>query len=80
MSSGCGAIFLLRPHQVSEYTAWSSSYYTRIVQTILKEMGHDPNLVQTVTGFAETGKALVNGGVDKVIFTGSPEVRHCFFA
>jgi acyl-CoA reductase-like NAD-dependent aldehyde dehydrogenase len=60
--------------KVSEYTAWSGSYYTRIIREILKAEGHDPEVVQLVTGFAEAGAGLVSGGVDKVIFTGSPGV------
>ncbi len=34
--------------------------------------GHSQDLVAFVTGDASTGKALVNGGVDKIIFIGSP--------
>ena len=61
--------------KVSEYTSWSSSYFDRIVQQALKEHGHDPNLVATVTGFGEAGAALVSEPlVDKIIFTGSPAI------
>jgi hypothetical protein len=32
--------------KVSEYTSWSSAYYSRIVHEALKVTGHDPDLVQ----------------------------------
>ncbi|CAB9527235.1 Aldehyde dehydrogenase [Seminavis robusta] len=61
--------------KVSEHTSWSSSYFDRIVKQALKEHGHDPNLVQTVTGLGEAGAALVAEPlVDKIIFTGSPAI------
>lgn len=61
--------------KVSEHTCWSADYFGRIVQQALKEHGHDPNLVQTVTGFGEAGAALVSEPlVDKIIFTGSPGI------
>lgn len=61
--------------KVSEYSSWSSSYFTRIVGAALSAHGHSPNLVQTVTGFADSGRHIVNHpNVDKIIFTGSPKV------
>jgi acyl-CoA reductase-like NAD-dependent aldehyde dehydrogenase len=61
--------------KVSEHTSWSAEYFGRIVQKALQVHGHDPNLVQTVTGFGEAGVALVDDPlVDKIIFTGSPAV------
>jgi aldehyde dehydrogenase (NAD+) len=61
--------------KVSEYTCWSSLYYSRIVRQALQVHGHDPDLVQTVTGFGDAGSALVADPlVDKIIFTGSPEI------
>uniref|UniRef100_A0A6S8YE02 Aldehyde dehydrogenase domain-containing protein n=1 Tax=Ditylum brightwellii TaxID=49249 RepID=A0A6S8YE02_9STRA len=59
----------------SEHTSWSSDYFGRIVKAALVECGHDPDIVQTVTGFGEAGSALVSSSyVDKIIFTGSPGV------
>jgi acyl-CoA reductase-like NAD-dependent aldehyde dehydrogenase len=50
-------------------------YYGSIVQEALKACGHSPDLVQTVTGMAEAGQALVSDPlVDKVIFTGSTPI------
>ena len=61
--------------KVSEHTSWSAEYFGRIVQKALEAHGHDPNLVQTVTGFGDAGAALVDDPfVDKIIFTGSPAV------
>lgn len=59
--------------KVSEHASWSGCFYLRIIQTALAAVGAPENLVDIITGFAETGKALVSS-VDKVIFVGSPEV------
>ena len=40
----------------------------------MRAAGAPENLVQFVYGFAEAGKALVTGGVDKLIFVGSTAV------
>ena len=32
---------------------------------------HDPDLVQLVQGYAETGEALIEGGIDSLVFIGS---------
>mmetsp|Transcript_15427 Transcript_15427/g.33549 ORF Transcript_15427/g.33549 Transcript_15427/m.33549 type:complete len:642 (+) Transcript_15427:1-1926(+) len=61
--------------KVSEHTSWSSTYFGSICRMALEINGHDPDLVQTVTGFGEAGAALVAcEDVDKIIFTGSPGV------
>ena len=61
--------------KVSEYTSWSAAYFAQIVHATLKVNGHDPNLVQVITGFGDAGAALVQCPlVDKIIFTGSPGV------
>ncbi len=59
--------------KVSEWTSWSAPFYLEILQRALREHGHPPELVQVVTGWADTGSALVTSGVDKVFFTGSPQ-------
>jgi aldehyde dehydrogenase (NAD+) len=59
--------------KVSEYSSFYASYYESIVQAGLKELGYSPDLVRFVTGFAETGSALVES-VDKLTFIGSPGV------
>lgn len=62
--------------KVSEHTSWSAvAYYSRIARAALEVNGHNPDLLQTVTGFGEAGHALVtNPLVDKIIFTGSTAI------
>ncbi|GKV45028.1 hypothetical protein SLEP1_g52157 [Rubroshorea leprosula] len=59
--------------KVSENASWSGCCYFRIIQTALAAVGAPENLVEVITGFAETGEALVSA-VDKIIFVGSPAV------
>jgi acyl-CoA reductase-like NAD-dependent aldehyde dehydrogenase len=59
--------------KVSEWVAWSSARFQRIFDDALGKAGYSPDLVQIINGYARTGAALVSGGVDKVIFTGSLE-------
>eukprot|EP01034_Spumella_vulgaris_P022998 gene22998-29184_t len=60
--------------KVSEYASWSIRYYKEIIDQCLDAVGAPRDLVQFVVGYGETGSALVTGGVDKVIFVGSPAV------
>ncbi len=57
--------------KVSEWTSWSAARIQRIFDEALQAEGHSPDLVQLLTGYGETGAALVNCGVDKIVFTGS---------
>jgi acyl-CoA reductase-like NAD-dependent aldehyde dehydrogenase len=57
--------------KVSEWTSWSAPRIQRIFDEALGRAGWPTDLVQVITGDGETGAALVGGGVDKVIFTGS---------
>ncbi|KAL5541966.1 hypothetical protein UlMin_009676 [Ulmus minor] len=59
--------------KVSEHASWSGCFYFRIIQSALAAVGAPENLVDIITGFAETGEALVSS-VDKIIFVGSPGV------
>ncbi|KAF6164839.1 hypothetical protein GIB67_017042 [Kingdonia uniflora] len=59
--------------KVSEHASWSGSFYYRIIEAALAAIGAPDNLVHIITGFAETGEALVSS-VDKIIFVGSPSV------
>ncbi|TVU37144.1 hypothetical protein EJB05_10444 [Eragrostis curvula] len=59
--------------KVSEHASWSGCFYHRIIQAALSAVGAPENLVHIITGFAETGQALVSS-VDKIIFVGSPGV------
>lgn len=59
--------------KVSEYSSYYTKYYESIVREGLKQLGQSPDLVTFVTGFAETGEALV-ASADKITFIGSPAV------
>ncbi|KAL2643603.1 hypothetical protein R1flu_011190 [Riccia fluitans] len=59
--------------KVSEHASWSGFFYSRIIQSALKAVGAPADLVHIITGYAETGSALVSS-VDKLIFVGSTTV------
>ncbi|MFO0617319.1 MAG: aldehyde dehydrogenase family protein [Polyangiaceae bacterium] len=59
--------------KVSELATWSSLRYLSMIRDVLRELGHDPALVDVVVGYGATGQALVESGADKIFFTGSPE-------
>lgn len=59
--------------KVSEHTSWSAGPLVDILRDVLKRRGHEPDLLQIVTGYGDTGAALVRSGVDKIFFTGSPQ-------
>jgi hypothetical protein len=65
---------VVRALQVSEYASYSVTYYRRIIDAALEAAGAPRDLVQIVTGYGDAGAALVNGGVDKVVFVGSTVV------
>ncbi|MSP63153.1 MAG: aldehyde dehydrogenase family protein [Myxococcales bacterium] len=66
LMAGCAVVV-----KVSEWTSWSAARFQKLVDDVLHETGHSTDLIQIVTGYAETGAALCNSGVDKIIFTGS---------
>lgn len=55
----------------SEWVAWSSDQLIGIFRDALSERGHDPDLVQLVHGYAETGQALIGAGIQGLTFIGS---------
>eukprot|EP01114_Cavostelium_apophysatum_P012692 TRINITY_DN289_c0_g2_i1.p1 TRINITY_DN289_c0_g2~~TRINITY_DN289_c0_g2_i1.p1 ORF type:complete len:611 (-),score=188.36 TRINITY_DN289_c0_g2_i1:51-1883(-) len=59
--------------KVSEWASWSTKYLEDMFKEILTATGHSTDLVQFVTGYGETGSALV-ANVNKVLFIGSPGV------
>jgi len=67
--SGNGAVC-----KVSEYASFCAGPIEDVFRQILSKRGYDPELVQIIQGFGETGAALVQSGVDKVLFIGSPAV------
>ncbi|KAG4956567.1 hypothetical protein JHK85_042947 [Glycine max] len=68
-----GYVPALTPDEISEHASWSGCFYFRIIQSALAAIGAPEELVEVITGFAETGEALV-ASADKVIFVGSPGV------
>lgn len=60
--------------KVSEYASYSAEWMEDVFRTLLARRGWNPDLVQIVTGYAETGQALVDSGVEKILFIGSPAV------
>src|SRR5262249_27806072 len=54
--------------KVSEWTSWSAARIQRIFDEALAAEGHSTDLVQLLTGYGETGAALVASGVDKIVF------------
>jgi len=59
-----GNAVILKPSEVAPYSGdWAIK--------LLREAGVPEGVVQTVHGDGETGAALVNGGVQKISFTGS---------
>ncbi|PRP95028.1 Succinate-semialdehyde dehydrogenase [NADP(+)] GabD [Enhygromyxa salina] len=57
--------------KVSEWTSWSAEPFQRFLDRCLADCGYSPDLIQIITGYGDTGAALVSGGVDKIVFTGS---------
>ncbi len=57
--------------KVSEWTSYSVPRIQRIFDEALAAAGQSTELVRIITGYGETGAALVGSGVDKIIFTGS---------
>lgn len=59
--------------KVSEWSTNSKLQYEKLLRGVLARRGHNPNLVQLLPGFGDTGDALVrSSGVSKVLFIGSP--------
>eukprot|EP00850_Spirogloea_muscicola_P001460 SM000005S17257 [mRNA] locus=s5:1083720:1088259:- [translate_table: standard] len=59
--------------KVSEHASWSSMFFLRVLKAALNATGAPEDLVHIVTGYGETGAALVNY-VDKMIFIGSAAI------
>lgn len=55
----------------SEWVAWSSARFVEALRGVVKDAGHDPELIQAVQGFGETGAALARSAVDMILFIGS---------
>lgn len=55
----------------SEWVAWSAEQFLPLIRHALEVHGHDPELVQVVQGYGETGRALIDAHVDTLVFIGS---------
>ena len=60
--------------KVSEHASYSALHYKAAIDAALRAAGAPPDLVQIITGYGDAGAALVESGVDKLIFVGSTEV------
>ena len=63
-----GNAIVLKP---SEWVAWSSARFIDGYRQVLREAGHDPDLIQAVQGYGATGAALARAEVDTILFIGS---------
>jgi acyl-CoA reductase-like NAD-dependent aldehyde dehydrogenase len=55
----------------SEWVAWSAPRIVEIVREALVAEGCSPDVVQLVQGHADTGRSLVEAGIDGLVFIGS---------
>ncbi len=60
--------FVVKP---SEWVAWSADRFVALVREALQAEGQSPELVQLVQGYGPTGQALIEGGIDALVFIGS---------
>jgi acyl-CoA reductase-like NAD-dependent aldehyde dehydrogenase len=63
-----GNAIVLKP---SEWVAWTSARFIESLRQVIANAGHDPDLIQAVQGFGETGAALARSAVDMILFIGS---------
>ncbi len=63
-----GNAIVLKP---SEWVAWSSAKFIAELRDVIASTGHDPDIVQAVQGYGDTGAALVRAEVDTILFIGS---------
>ena len=59
-----GNAVVVKPSEVTPFSG-------KLVGELLKEAGLPPDVLQVLEGDGETGAALVEGGIDKIAFTGS---------
>ena len=63
-----GNAIVIKP---SEWVAWSSARFAEMFRRVLEAAGHNPDLIQIVQGYGQTGSALVRSHIDTVLFIGS---------
>eukprot|EP01122_Echinamoeba_exundans_P000764 TRINITY_DN1069_c0_g1_i2.p1 TRINITY_DN1069_c0_g1~~TRINITY_DN1069_c0_g1_i2.p1 ORF type:complete len:447 (+),score=138.24 TRINITY_DN1069_c0_g1_i2:526-1866(+) len=58
----------------SEFACYPRAWLLEICRSVLRNRGHNPDLIQFIPGYGDTGAALVSSpGVAKILFIGSPE-------
>ncbi|MEM1417623.1 MAG: aldehyde dehydrogenase family protein [Myxococcota bacterium] len=57
--------------KVSEHVAWSAERFRPLWEDVLTELGLPPALLQIVHGDGRAGEALIQAGVELIVFTGS---------
>lgn len=63
--------------KASENTAWSASYFTKIVQHALKVCGHNQNLVQHIVCWPNVaGHLSSHPSISHITFIGSKQIAH----
>ena len=55
----------------SEWVAWSSEQLVNALRGVVERCGHNPDLIQAVQGYGETGAALARSAVNMLLFIGS---------
>ena len=60
--------------KVSEWGSLSRRFIQTMYNEVLSKRGHSVDLVTVVPGYGDTGAALINAGIDKLLFIGSPAV------
>lgn len=63
-----GNAIVIKP---SEWVAWSSARFIAAFREVIEHAGYNPDLIQAVQGYGETGAALVRSEVDTILFIGS---------
>jgi acyl-CoA reductase-like NAD-dependent aldehyde dehydrogenase len=63
-----GNAIVIKP---SEWVAWSSARFVDAFREVIADAGHNPDLIQAVQGYGDTGAALVRSKVDTILFIGS---------
>ena len=60
--------------KVSEQASYTAEILEDMFRIMLAKRGYNPNLIQIITGYGETGASLVSSGIDKLLFIGSPAI------
>jgi acyl-CoA reductase-like NAD-dependent aldehyde dehydrogenase len=73
LAEGRGAIVRL-----SEHASWSGQMYVEIIRNVLRQHGHDPAIVASITGGPCTVAPLLEAKLDRVVASGPDEAARDF--